>query len=102
MPKSTARFNNVFKINGKSKREAGNKLGVFCLHTAFFDIHIIRFQAPVEVVRQGPVETAAVIKQRSKFAEQFAAIAEEHARSDFSREKFGLKKSLEKFGKNLD
>ena len=60
------------------------------------------FQAPVEVVRQGPVETAAVIKQRSKFAEQFAAIAEEHARSDFSREKFGLKKSLEKFGKNLD
>ena len=45
------------------------------------------------------METAAVIKQRSKFAEQFAAIAEEHARSDFSREKFGLKKNLEKNGK---
>ena len=44
------------------------------------------------------METAAVIKQRSKFAEQFAAIAEEHARSDFSREKFELKKNLEKFG----
>ena len=46
LPKSTARFNNVFKINGKSKREAGNKLGVFCLHTAFFNIHIIRFPGP--------------------------------------------------------
>ena len=43
------------------------------------------------------METAAVIKQRSKFAEQFAAIAEEHARSEFSREKFGLKKNLESF-----
>merc|ERR1712083_1053513 len=50
-------------------------------HEALFG-HLaqVNSQAPVEVVRQGPVETATVIKQRSKFAEQFAAIAEEHAR----------------------
>lgn len=37
---------------------------------------------PIDVVRQVPVESAAVSEQRSKFADQFAAIAEEHARSD--------------------
>merc|ERR1712083_17968 len=50
-------------------------------HEALFG-HLaqVNSQAPIEVVRQVPVETAAVSEQRLKFADQFAAIAQEHAR----------------------
>merc|ERR1719264_1534395 len=50
-------------------------------HEALFG-HLaqINSQVPIDVVRQVPVESAAVSEQRTKFADQFAAIAEEHAR----------------------
>merc|ERR1712126_367091 len=50
-------------------------------HEALFG-HLaqINSQAPMDVVRPVPVESAAVSAQRSRFADQFAAIAAEHAR----------------------
>ena len=58
----------------------------------------ITFQVPIEVVRPGPVETAAVSEQRSKFADQFAAIAQEHARSDSAQDFFWFGRSQDCWG----